>query len=169
MAESIPDDVTGSEADQSLWRQRARAWVPVAICILVIGVESTPFFGADRTSGPLRRLCELFHGPFTQPQWWRTHIIIRKWGHFTGYGILSLAWFRAIWMTWRTGQSCTERQWIAHGLALLGTLAVASSDEVHQLFLPNRTGSPWDVALDCCGGIAMQLLIGTWMAWRRSN
>ena len=45
-------------------------------------------------------------------------------------------------------------------LALLGTALVASADEWHQTFLPNRTGSPWDVLLDCCGAAAV---IG--MAW----
>jgi VanZ family protein len=43
-------------------------------------------------------------------------------------------------------------------LALLGTALVASSDEFHQTFLPNRTGSPWDVLLDCCGAITLQLV-----------
>jgi len=44
-------------------------------------------------------------------------------------------------------------------LALLGTAMTASADEFHQSFLPNRTGSPWDVLLDCGGALAMQLLV----------
>jgi VanZ family protein len=44
-------------------------------------------------------------------------------------------------------------------LALLGTALVASADEWHQTFLPNRTGSPWDVLLDCCGAVAMELAV----------
>jgi VanZ family protein len=48
-------------------------------------------------------------------------------------------------------------------LALLGTALVASADEWHQSFLPNRTGSPWDVLLDCCGAITLQLLIYVFM------
>jgi len=35
----------------------------------------------------------------------------------------------------------------------------ASADEFHQSFLPNRTGTPWDVLLDCSGALAMQLLV----------
>lgn len=147
-------------------RRAANAWVPVAACILAIALESTSYFGVDHTSGPLRRFCEFLFGPYTQPQWWRTHILIRKWGHFTGYGILSLAWFRAFWMMWRTWRPAVQRQWSAHGLAMLGTLAVASADELHQLFLPNRTGSGWDVALDGCGGLVMQLIVGLWMERR---
>ena len=41
----------------------------------------------------------------------------------------------------------------------LGTALVASWDEWHQTFLPNRTGSPWDVLLDCCGALVMLLIV----------
>jgi VanZ family protein len=44
-------------------------------------------------------------------------------------------------------------------LALLGTALVASADEFHQSFLPNRTGVPSDVLLDCCGAIVLTLLV----------
>jgi VanZ family protein len=44
-------------------------------------------------------------------------------------------------------------------LALLGTAMVASGDEFHQSFLPNRTGVPSDVLLDCCGAIVLQLIV----------
>jgi VanZ family protein len=36
---------------------------------------------------------------------------------------------------------------------------VASADEFHQTFLPNRTGLASDVLLDCTGAIALQLLV----------
>ena len=48
-------------------------------------------------------------------------------------------------------------------LALLGTAITASADEYHQSFLPNRTSSIWDVLLDCCGAITLQLLIYVFM------
>jgi len=43
-------------------------------------------------------------------------------------------------------------------LALAGTAAVASLDELHQSFLPNRTGIPSDVLLDCSGAVVILLL-----------
>jgi len=48
-------------------------------------------------------------------------------------------------------------------LALLGTALVASADEYHQTYLPNRTGSPWDVLLDCCGAIVLQATVYIFM------
>jgi VanZ family protein len=80
--------------------------------------------------------------------------LIRKCGHFTGYGLLGLAWLRAWWMTLPRSLFFIDAV-----LALLGTALIASSDEFHQSHLSNRTGSPWDVLLDCSGALAMQLLV----------
>jgi len=44
-------------------------------------------------------------------------------------------------------------------LALLGTALIASCDEFHQTFLPNRTGTPWDVLLDCSGALVLELIV----------
>jgi VanZ family protein len=40
---------------------------------------------------------------------------------------------------------------------------VASCDEWHQTYLPNRTGTPWDVLLDCCGALSLQLAVYIFM------
>jgi VanZ family protein len=129
-------------------------WLPVAIGIGVIAVESTQYFGADRTSGPLRAVFETLFGQVNNTRWDVIHHYIRKSGHFVGYGLIGLAWLRAWWKTlpqWN--------YWAASGLGLLGTLAIASSDEWHQSYLPNRTASPWDVLIDCSGALTMQVLV----------
>jgi VanZ family protein len=145
------------------------AWLPVLVCVLIISQESTAAFGADRTTGPLQRFFEYFFGHFTQPEWWRLHLMIRKGGHFIGYGILSLAWFRAFWMTAWTSLPISRRIKVAHMLAMLGTLAVASADEFHQTFLPNRTGTAWDVLVDCTGAALVQVVVWLWMRRRLSR
>ncbi len=130
------------------------AWWPVAVGIAVIAVESTTYFGADRTSHPLRVLFEALFGPVGDTRWENIHHYIRKSGHFLGYGALGLACLRAWWMTFPR-----IRFFLIAGLALAGTALVASWDEWHQTFLPNRTGTPWDVALDCCGALFMQAVV----------
>ena len=45
----------------------------------------------------------------------------------------------------------------------MGTALVASCDEWHQTYLPNRTGTPWDVLLDCTGAITLQLIVYIFM------
>ncbi len=149
------------------WAYLAWAWAPVLVCILVISQESTVYFGADHTTGPLQRLFELFLGPISQPEWWRLHMTIRKGGHFLGYGILSIAWFRAFWMTVRVTASGARRRMVLHALAILATLSVAGCDELHQTFLPNRSGSIWDVLVDGSGALVVQGLVWLWMTIRR--
>jgi VanZ family protein len=129
----------------------------------VIAVESQPMFGADHTSGPLRHFYQYLFGPVSDQHWDTVHFLIRKCGHFTGYGILSLAWFRAFRMTFPF-PGYPFRNWLQpHGLAMLGTLFVASSDEIHQTFLPNRTGTFHDVLIDCSGALIMQSFALLWI------
>ncbi len=130
------------------------AWWPVAAGIAVITVESTPAFGSDRTSHPLRWLVQLIFGQLSDTTWDLVHHLIRKSGHFLGYGTLGLLWLRAWRMT-----SPDARFFSQAGLALLGTALVASWDEWHQTFLPNRTGSPYDVLLDGCGAAFMMGIV----------
>jgi VanZ family protein len=120
----------------------------------VIALESTKWFGADHTSHPLRWLWECLFGAVTNVQWDVVHHAIRKCGHFFGYGLIGLAWLRAWWMTLPHSHFPEDAF-----LALLGTSLVASADEYHQSFLPNRTGSPWDVLIDCCGALTLQLMM----------
>ena len=136
----------------------ASAWWPVVVAILVIAVESTEAFGADHTSGPLRAAYQAIFGAVTDARWEVVHHHIRKTGHFVGYGIMGLAWLRAWWMTLPHARFRVDA-----ALALLGTALVASADEYHQSFLPNRTSSPWDVLLDCSGAIVLQLVVYLFM------
>ena len=136
-----------------------RAWWPVAVGVAVIALESTTWGGADHTSGPLRWLVEHVFGPVGDDQWEIVHHYIRKTGHFVGYGLLCLTWLRAWWLSIPRFRFFKDAE-----LALLGTAVVASCDEFHQRFLPNRGSSPWDVLLDCCGATAMLLV--TWVVLR---
>jgi VanZ family protein len=127
--------------------------LPVAIAVCVIVIESTAEFGADHTNQPLRWIWEHIFGHVSNARWAILHHHLRKTGHFLGYGTMGLLWLRAWWMTLpRVGFG-----WDAV-LALMGTAMVASLDEFHQSFLPNRTGIPSDVLLDCSGAIVLLLL-----------
>ena len=130
------------------------AWLPVLIGIVVIGIESTEAFGSNHTSGPLRRLWEALFGAVSEPRWELIHHLIRKCGHFFAYGFIGLAWLRAWWMTLPKSQFFTDAC-----LALLGTALIASCDEFHQSFLPNRTASVYDVLIDCSGALVLELIV----------
>lgn len=141
-----------------------RTWWPVALGIAIIAAESTEYFGADHTAGPLRRIYEALFGPVSNANWGTIHLLIRKSGHFCGYGLLGVAWLRAWWLTLPLSRFMFDAE-----LALLGTALVATCDEWHQRFLPNRTSSPLDVLLDCCGSLVMQWLVYLYVRLFRTN
>jgi len=130
------------------------AWLPVAAGIAVILIESTAFMGADHTNRPLRWLWEALFGFVSNARWDLIHMMLRKSGHFFGYGAIGLLWLRAWWMTLPHSHFLGDAF-----LALLGTALVASLDELHQACLPNRTGTPRDVLIDCCGALTLQLVV----------
>lgn len=140
-------------------QSQMRTWLPALACAMVFAVESTQYFGSDRTSAPLQRVVEAIFGYDACVHWDLIHHLIRKTGHFMGYGIFSLFCFRGFWITLQSAAFRLLRQLWAHGLAILATFLVAGADELHQSFLPNRTGQFSDVLLDCCGAVALCLML----------
>jgi VanZ family protein len=135
-------------------------WVPAALSVLMIALESTSTMSAANTSRWLYPLWVHLFGTPTPAHWEQVHHLIRKTGHFVGYGLVSLAFF----YSWRqTLHRMAVRRWTlwrrASVLAVLCTLVIASLDEYHQSFLPSRTSSPRDVLIDLCGAIAFQLVL----------
>ena len=135
-------------------------WVPAALSVLVIALESTATMSADNTSRFLYPLWVHLFGSISQAKWAEVHHIIRKTGHFVGYGMVSLAFF----YSWRqTLYRMALRHWSlwrrASAAAVVCTLLIAISDEFHQSFLPSRTSSPIDVCIDLSGAIAAQLFL----------
>ena len=126
--------------------------------------------GGEHQQMAISSWVHLFGTP-SPAHWAEIHHLIRKTGHFVGYGLVSLAFF----YSWRqTLHRMAVKHWTlwrrASVLAVLCTLVVASLDEYHQSFLPSRTSSPIDVGIDLCGAIAFQLvllLISQWLVRRR--
>ena len=142
-------------------------WLPPLIAICVIATESTKTFGADHTSRFLRPLLEHLFGHFGDSVWDEFHHLLRKSGHFLGYGLVCLAFLRS-WLLIFAGTvdlSITAWRIRASLTAILSTATIASLDEWHQTYLPNRTGNATDVLLDTCGATTIVLL--TWLIlWR---
>jgi len=150
------------------WRWWLRAWAPVVIAIAVICTESTDLFSSQNTSGWLRPVVERLFGHFNDATWANVHHYIRKTGHFVGYGTVGFTFLRA-WLytldrrgprpllAWRLRSSL---------LAILSTALIASGDELHQTFIPSRSGSPLDMLLDTSGACTLCLLV--WLlCWSR--
>jgi VanZ family protein len=146
--------------------QRILDWLPAALSVLMIALESTSTMSAANTSQWLYPFWVKLFGPISHQRWNEVHHLIRKTGHFVGYGIVSLAFF----YSWRqTLHRMAVKHWTlwrrASVLAVLCTLLIASLDEYHQSFLPSRTASPVDVGIDLCGAIAAQLILLLVISW----
>jgi len=138
-------------------------WLPAMIGIAIIMTESTDAMSVSHTSRWLLPLWVKLFGPVTAAQWDETHRIIRKTGHFVGYGAVSMGFFHSWWWSLRqwTIQSRKSLFRYAAALALASTLFLASADEWHQSFIPSRKSSPIDVGIDLCGAIAAHLVLFT--------
>jgi len=140
-----------------------KAWIAAILWLIVISIESTAYLSANNTS---RFLFPLLHYLFgmSLERFEPLHFFLRKCGHVFGYGLLSILLFRA----WReTLPALGNPRWTFRwaNIAVLGTALVASLDEWHQSFIPSRTGTPRDVLLDTCAGIAAQILVLLWLKW----
>jgi len=92
------------------------------------------------------------------------HHYLRKTGHVVGYGMLSLLLLRG----WRATFAHTRALLLrAALLSWLGTISVAAIDEWHQSYIPSRTGTWRDVALDTVAGVAFLVVGYFWL--RRSD
>ena len=153
---------------QSGWRWWFHVWVPVAIAIAVICVESTDTFSAQNTSSWLRPIVQHFFGVISDSRWDSFHHYLRKSGHFVGYGAVGFTFLRAWLQTLARRGPATSISWRLESsiLAIFSTAIVASCDEFHQTFLPSRTGTPVDVLLDTTGACVLCLVV--WLVcWTR--
>jgi len=140
-----------------------KAWIALILWLIVIAIESTAYLSAQNTSRILYPLLHFLFG-ISPAQFEPWHFLIRKGGHVFGYGLLSILLFRAWRETLPSRENAKWRlPWAT--IAVLGTALVASLDEWHQSFLPSRTGTPRDVLLDSCAGIAAQVLVFLWVTW----
>ena len=124
-------------------RRILKYWLPVLLWMLFIFIGSTDLMSAEHTSR--------FIGPFLR--WFAPDIsaaaiasiqfFVRKCAHVTEYAILAALLYRAL---------RPNRERVAV-VAFLIAGVCAALDEFHQSFVASRTGSPWDVTIDCIGAV----------------
>ena len=138
----------------------ARYWLPAVLWTGVVLYASTDTFSAENTGSLLEAIAAALFRHVDVRILGVAHFLIRKTAHLTEYGILSLLWFRA----WRGGHAGFRSQWAAAGIML--ALATAIADEVHQTYVPSRTGEFRDIILDLTGALLAQLVLWMVIRWR---
>ena len=141
-----------------------RAWWPAVVWIVLITFESTDYFSSKNTGSLLYALLTRLFGNINFYKFLIFHHYLRKTGHVVGYGMLSLLLLRG----WRATLGRVHTLLLRTALlSWLGTACVAALDEWHQSFIPSRTGTVWDVALDTAAGVAFLVVAYLWL--RRSE
>ena len=134
-------------------RKRFWRYAPLALWMFVISFASTSEFSAINTSriiGPL--LLWLF--PHLSAERIETiHFLTRKAAHLTEYAVLGLLAARAFFAS---SHNSLRRTWFLLGFLLI--LVYGLLDEYHQSFVPSRTASLYDSAIDVIGGLLGLLL-----------
>lgn len=145
------------------------AWLPAFFGLVVISMESTAVMRGANTGRWLMDLCDSIWGQADGSTVATANIVLRKMGHFAGYGTLGLlfrrGWYASLRRRW-TGTRGGLRG-AAMMLAVLSTFFVASLDEWHQQFLAGRVSSGYDVLLDTTGAILFNIALLKILAWRR--
>lgn len=141
------------------------AWLPTILWLGMIAFFSTDTFSAAHTRSILEKIVRAVYGNISPEHFRILHAFVRKAAHFTVYGLLS-------WMAYYSWRTTLPRR--AHwtftwsGLALLVTLIAGSYDEIHQIFVPSRGPSAYDVMLDMMGGLFVQILIASFSRVRNN-
>jgi len=137
-----------------------RAWWPAAVWVGLIALESTDTFSSEHTGSVLYSLLTHLFGHIDYDKFVVFHHYLRKTGHVVGYGMLGLLLLRGWRATFGRAQALL---WRTSLLSWLGTAFVASMDELHQSYIPSRTGTWRDAVLDSVAGLAFLLVAYFWL------
>ena len=120
-------------------------WIPVILWGALIFTLSTSTFSAVNTAKIIDPILRWTIPGISAVAVDVSHMLIRKAAHFTEYGIL-------FWLLIRGPMA--QRPY----LALMLCVVYALTDEGHQVFVPGRTASLYDVALDSTGALFSHFL-----------
>ncbi|MGI6514711.1 MAG: VanZ family protein [Syntrophomonadaceae bacterium] len=144
------------------------AWIPVILWMMLIFFLSAQ--SAAESSGLSSKVTELMLGLINKVvpafssglvDYAYLNHVVRKLAHFLLYLVLGLLSARALRKNGITG----GKQLV---LAVIFCALYAVTDELHQMFVPGRSGQISDVVLDTMGGLAGVILYHSRQADKRN-
>ncbi len=145
------------DRNQNLWRGRFFRYAPLIVWIGVVLLASTMLGAMSNTSRFIRPLLVFLFPNAPEETLQIYHNYIRKFAHFAEYGILTF-WASRAFST--SSVKLLQKYWFV--FAFLTVVFVASIDEYNQSFNSLRTGSGYDVLLDCAGGLSITFVFAIW-------
>jgi VanZ family protein len=116
--------------------------------MLLISFASTNEFAGINTSKLIRPVLLWLFPHVTEEGIALAHLVFRKLAHFIEYSVLGLLAARAFFFS---SHRFLRESWFLAGTLL--TVIYALLDEYHQSFVPSRTASLRDSAIDIAGGL----------------
>lgn len=147
-----PTPRDGTRNDSSMARRVAR-YGPLLVWIVFISIASTREFSAENTSRFIRPILLWLFPNVSEPNLDFIHFLTRKAAHLCEYAVLAFLARRAFISS---SKLLIRRHWFAFSLVLVVLNSLL--DELHQAFVPARTGSIYDSAIDVLGGLTVLTL-----------
>lgn len=150
------NDKANRSTRQRLWR-----YGPLLLWLVFISFASTSEFSAANTSRLVRPLLLWLFPNIGEARLAAAHFLTRKAAHFTEYAVLAFLARRAFITS---SHEFIQRYWFQQGLLLVVIYALL--DEFHQSFVPSRTASIYDSAIDIAGGLTVLLILKLYVGGR---
>lgn len=128
--------------------------------MVFIFISSTDLMSAEHTSRFIGPFLRWFAPDISEATIGSVQLVVRKCAHFTEYAILAVLVCRAL-------RQSALRNIRIFVVSFFIAAVYAALDEFHQSFVSSRTGSPWDVAIDCLGALAGLIICVRWCSKRR--
>lgn len=145
-------------------RRYIRHWLLVLAWLLVIFGASSDSGSSNRTSRIIGPIVRFLYPQISEESLSWVVLAVRKAAHVTEYAILAVLVWRAI----RASRAAPGWSWQPRDAAIAWGAATlyAASDEIHQLFVPSRTGQVQDVLIDSTGAALGLLAVFLCLRWR---
>ena len=128
-----------------------RYWLPLLIWMVLIFSASADAQSTQHTSYLLEPFLRWLMPGISAEAIEIVRWCVRKTAHMVEFAVLAWLTWRALRRPrWRDGRAWS---WKPAAAALGIVVLYAATDEIHQCFVPNRTGSVRDVFIDTAGGL----------------
>jgi VanZ family protein len=145
----------------SPFRLISNGWLAVIFAILFVAFTSTTLLSGYHTQFIVNYVWGMVFGQWHYNDAGFVNFAGRKVGHFLGYGTIGLMFRKAWYNSLRTNLLALRGHLTLTSsvLGVVSTFALASLDEWHQMYLPQRHGSMYDALLDTLGATFLTLAI----------
>jgi VanZ family protein len=161
----ISDNMSSARVDSRTTKTFQRIWRygPLLLWMALISFASSSEFSALNTTQIFRPLILWVFPNLSEERVAAIHFLTRKLAHFSEYAVLGILAARAFA---GSANAFLRRHWFR--IALILIIFYALLDEFHQSFVPSRTASIYDSAIDAAGGLTALLAFRAWRKRRQT-